>query len=282
MKSGSNSSKAWVFFALVVGWTWLFLIPAIPLSRPETTGPVTALRILAGIGPTVGAIALLSLSASSEERRRYWQRLVDFRRIPLPWLAVTLFTVPLITALAIALDHLLFDGPGLQAEAATRFLDQPLSLLSFALFIFFFGPLPEELGWRGCALGKLQSRWNAVNASLILGIVWSLWHLPLFFIQGTYQHALGLGTAFWMFNLGLVISSVLYTWIFNNTGGSILSAILFHFSQNFTGELAELTSRATGISLALTLCLAILVILIWGPTTLAGDKARDERAALGT
>lgn len=258
-----------MYFALALGWTWLFSIPAIPLSRGEMTGAVTVLRILSGIGPAVAALVLLYGKDTPQYRREYWRRLVDFRRIPLQWLGVALLTVPAVTLLAASADRLL-GGAGLGLEAAAGALDQPLSILPFALFILVFGPLPEELGWRGYALDKLQNGRSALGATLIVGAAWVLWHIPLFFVEGTYQHGLGVGTIpFLNFNLGLIVSSVLYTWIFNNTGRSTLAAILFHFSQNFTGELFELSTRAEIISLALTLFLAILVIAFWGSKTLA-------------
>lgn len=80
-----------------------------------------------------------------------------------------------------------------------------------SVFWLFFGPAPEELGWRGYALDGLQARMNALFASLILGVVWSLWHLPLFFIKGTWQaEQVGLGTQrFWLFMLIVIIDSCL-------------------------------------------------------------------------
>lgn len=269
----SNYPKPWLFFGLAIGWTWLFLIPAIPLSQEETSGLVPVLRILAGAGPAIAAISLLYSRDGRQERQDYWRRLVDFRRIPLAWLGVTLLTVPAITLLAAMIDQAL-GGEGLQLEAAADILGRPLAIVPFALFILIFGPLPEELGWRGYALGKLQERWNALAATLILGCAWVLWHLPLFFITGTFQNTFGPGTlSFWIFNLSLVVSSVLYTWIFNNTGSSTVSAILFHFSQNFTGELFELSTRAELLSFALTGVLALLVIMVWGPKALADGEA---------
>lgn len=70
-----------------------------------------------------------------------------------------------------------------------------VSLISFIAYIFIFGPLPEDLGWRGYVLDELQERMNAVVASLVLGTLWAIWHLPLFFMNGTYQNEMGFGTA---------------------------------------------------------------------------------------
>lgn len=107
-----------------------------------------------------------------------------------------------------------------------------------------------------------------------MGAAWALWHVPQFFVPGTYQHGLGFGTpSFWMFVTGgTTVSAIFYTWFYNNTGRSTLSAILFHFMQNFTGELFELSSRAEFYNFILTIAAAILVVLIWGPKTLTTQK----------
>jgi membrane protease YdiL (CAAX protease family) len=133
------------------------------------------------------------------------------------------------------------------------------------LFILFFGPVPEELGWRGYALYSLQDRWNALVASVILGIMWALWHLPLFFIQGTYQFNLGMGTvSFWLFMLSIIPQSILITWIYNNTQRSILSAIMYHFMLNLTGELTAISPLAEGLYFGLWLVAAIVVAAVCG------------------
>jgi membrane protease YdiL (CAAX protease family) len=273
----SKLSSPWAYFALVYIFSWVFTIPA-ALSGASLRESPTLMVIygLGGLGPAVSAILLTYLTQGREGRRDYWQRIVGFRRIPLRWYGVIFLTVPAITALAALVDRLL-GGQGLRLEAAARFLEQPLQVLPFALFILLFGPLPEELGWRGYVLDRLQARrcpafieeWSALASSLILGAAWALWHLPQFFIKGTYQHGLGVvSLSFWIFMLALVVGSILYTWIYNNTGRSTLSAILFHFMQNFTGELFELSVRAELYSFLLMIVAAMLVVVVWGPRTL--------------
>jgi membrane protease YdiL (CAAX protease family) len=64
----------------------------------------------------------------------------------------------------------------------------------------------------------LQAHWNALTSSLILGVIWGLWHLPLFFIKGTYQYSKGAWSAwFWQFFIEIIPLSVVFTWIYNNT-----------------------------------------------------------------
>jgi membrane protease YdiL (CAAX protease family) len=274
----SKLTSPWAYFALVYLFSWVFTIPA-ALSGVSLQESPTLMVIygLGGLGPAISAILLTYITRGQEGRSDYWRRILDLRRIPTRWFGVIFLTVPAITALAALADRLL-GGHGLRLEAAARFLEQPLQVLPFALFILFFGPLPEELGWRGYALDRLQSSKGALVSSLILGAAWALWHLPLFFIKGTYQRSLGIGSpSFWIFMLALVVGSILYTWIYNNTGRSTMSAILFHFTQNFTGELFELSARAELYSFILTVVVATLVVVMWGPKTLTRPSmTRDD------
>jgi membrane protease YdiL (CAAX protease family) len=101
-------------------------------------------------------------------------------------------------------------------------------IIPFALSTFLVGPL-EEFGWRGYAQDCMQASWNRVISSMNLGIVWALWHLPLFFIKDTYQYNLGAGSqSFWLFIVGIVPLTFVFTWIFNNTNRSTLAAMFFH------------------------------------------------------
>lgn len=264
----SKLSSPWFFFLLTFGWSWLFYIPAVLSGKGADTFLVALLRYLGGAGPLLASITLTYITQDREGRRDYWRRVFDFKRISAGWYAIILLTIPILTALPVLLD-VLFGGSGAQLEAAARFIDQPLAILPFVVFNLLFGPIPEELGWRGYALDRLQMKWNALVSSLVLGSVWSLWHLPLFFIKGTYQYDLGLGSSgFWLFMVLMVPASVLYTWIYNNNGRSTLSAVLFHFMTNFIGELFELTERAEISQFLLWFAIALVVIIVWGPKTL--------------
>ena len=272
-----NRSNPWLFFGLALGLTWLLWIPAALLPLAEPAWPVLALHYLGGVMPMVAAILLLCTRHTSQERRDYWRRIIDFKRIGGKWYAAILLTVPALTALA-ALGDVVLGGMGAEFEAAARFVDRPLALVPFAIFMLLFGPLPEEVAWRGYALDGLQNRWNALISSLILGLVWTAWHLPLFFIQGSYQHGLGVGTqGFWLYMLDKVPQSILMTWIYNNTRRSTLSAVLFHFVVNFVGELFWLAPRAEVLYIASWWVAAVVVTAVWGPQRLV----RGQRVGWG-
>jgi membrane protease YdiL (CAAX protease family) len=268
----SKRSSLWFFFALVYGWSWLFWVPAVLSGLKFDEAPVPILIALGGIGPMVAGIALTYLTQDREGRRDYWRRVADFKRISPGWYAVTLLTVPVLMAFAVLLD-VLSGGRGAHLEA--RFQSNPVSILPFAVFTLFFGPLPEELGWRGYALDRLQDRYGALVSSLVLGTGWALWHLPLFFIGGTYQNSLGLGSLeFWLYMAGMIPESILMTWIYNHNQRSTLSAVLFHFIINFIGELFALTEPADFYQIVVWAVVATAVVLLWGPRTLACEDDR--------
>jgi membrane protease YdiL (CAAX protease family) len=143
---------------------------------------------------------------------------------------------------------------------------------SFLPFLI-LGPLSEEIGWRGYALGRLQTRWNALISSLIIGLVWALWHLPLFLMVGISQHELRL--PFVGFLVGFMANSVFYTWLYNNTKQSLWSAILLHWLYTYAAQVVS--SGVTHSPLYNWLeCLpyvimAGVVVLIWKPLPQRAD-----------
>ncbi len=260
-----TQSNPWVFFALTYGLTWSFWIPAALWGAPEPAPVTTLLHYLGGLMPPLVAIGLTFLRRDRDAWHDYWQRVIGFGRIRAGWYAVILLTAPALTGLGALLDVLL-GGTGAQIE--TRFLANPLAVVPFAFFTLFFGPLPEEIAWRGYALDRLQARWSALASSLVLGLAWTLWHVPLFFIEGSYQHGLIGSLSFWLFWLGLVPQSILMTWIYNHNRRSTLSAVLFHYAVNLTGELFALTERAELCYALLWIVAALVVIAVWGSSRL--------------
>jgi membrane protease YdiL (CAAX protease family) len=271
----TKRTSPWRFFALAYGWSWLFWLPAALFGLHSGTIAESVLHALGGIGPLVSAV-VLTYTEDGVDRGAFWQRLIDVRRIGARWYAVILVTPPVLMGLAALLDRLA-GGVGAEPEGLTSLAAQPWSIAWFALFGLIFGPLPEEIGWRGYALDRLQARSSALRASLVLGVAWALWHLPLFLIDGTYQSNLGLGTrAFWLFLVAMVPQTVLMTWIYNHCRQSTLSAVLFHWAVNATGELFALSARAEVYQCLLWIAAAAAVTAVWGPGTLT---ARSRSSA---
>lgn len=267
MKKSINPSP-WPFFVLTFAWSWLFWVPP-AIARLDTSHFITQLGFaLGGLGPMVFGLFFTYREGGWKGLRDYRQRIIDWKRLKISGWALSLLIVPLLTWMAGWMDWLL-GGSGLKLDTATfhyftGFLTPPLALPLFLVFLFLFGPVPEELGWRGYALDRLRIRYGSLGGSLILGLMWGLWHLPLFFLKGAYQATLGVGTlGFYLFFTGILALSVGMTWIYDLTGRSILSAILFHFSVNLTGTIAAHGTRVEFFRVLLCWVWALFIAVTW-------------------
>ncbi len=123
---------------------------------------------------------------------------------------------------------------------------------------FFIGGL-EEVGWRGFFLEKLEKRHTPFTASLFVGVIWMLWHWPLFFITGTYQQGLGLFTAEGIvFHLSILFGTFLYTFLYHKTRYSVLAVMIYHGTGNVLGEILIDAEPWVGLGVTVVLSLAII------------------------
>ena len=250
------------------GWSWVFWGIVVVMGWDAFASPGVFFLIVGGTGPMLGGIVMSWVVGGSSELTDLRHRMTDPRRIPARWWPVVVGFFPAVTAgtalLAIGLG--VTGQPITLGEASELFVSPP-ALLSTAVFILILGPLPEEIGWRGYLLDRLQLRWGALTASLLVGIVWLSWHGPLFLMQGYYDSFGGPPNPF-TFATGVVVVSIFYTWVHNNTHRSLLAAIIFHFSQNFTGQVFDLTLAASVMQAVIFVISAGVVVLLWGPKEL--------------
>ena len=239
------------FFVLAYALTW----PLIPLVSVSPLWGFPAL-----FGPATAAIVVAAVADGRAGLKDLLGRVVRWR-VGARWYAVAL-GLPVILALAAAGLHL-----ALGARSSIEF--GGLSVLNFVVFVLIVG---EELGWRGYALPRLLARRSALAASLILGLLWGLWHLPTFFVPGAPQHGLPI-TAFLLLTMAY---SVLFTWIYLHTGGSVLLATLFHGAINLSQGLllGGLDPARTYWLLAAVYGLAALVLASGWARTLGEPPSR--------
>ncbi len=276
---GGALRSPWLFFAVTFALTWLFWLVAAGLGLGMDSAAGGLLLALGIMGPMVSGIGFTYLTRDQAGRRDYWKRITDFKRFGFVWYLIVFLLVPLLSGMAALIDVLLGGRGAVWGEVILNFASDPWAILPSVLFSSII-PFFEELGWRGYVLDRMQAKWSALRAGLILGGIWSIWHLPLFFIKGSYQNGLGVGTpAFWLFMAGLVPLTVVFSWIFNNTNRSTLAVFLFHSMVNFTGELIAVTERADTLLIGLWFVAAAVVCFIWGPRTLAGRRAGGLLAA---
>ncbi len=250
------------FYVFVFSWTWCFWIAAAALQTSVLAPFGHSLLLLGLLGPSVGGVAFAWAARHDGSWREYWSRLADPTRIVGVWWLVTLLFVPALTVLVALLAGVSGDAAviGLLSANAERLLARPSAAASFLLTLLVMGPLPEELGWRGYALDRLQARYRPRTSGLVLGVIWALWHLPLFFMKDMLHGQHGFGSIwFWLFMVQVPCMSVVMTWLFNNTRRSTLAAILFHFSANFAFSLANVTQATNAYATLLWLAAAGIV-----------------------
>lgn len=255
------------FFLLTFAWSWLFWAPEVLVAQGIADVPRPP-RI-AAFGPTVAAFVLVFLTQGQAGVIRLAKRGIDygFRK---RWLLPILFLFPAING-----GILLAGWLTQRSIPELPWAGQPVSIpIAFVVILLTLGPLQEEFGWRGYALDRLQARWNALGASLILGVIWAGWHLPLFFFSETiYYRAENFGG----FVVTAILLTIIITWIYNNTGGSLLATILVHTSYNFSHWLFPVLETDFGRSLVLivSLLVSVGIVALWGPVTLVRGRDRD-------
>jgi membrane protease YdiL (CAAX protease family) len=215
------------FFALTFGYPWalgiayaLFPHQLKPiLGTVSITNPIAMSALCA---PSLAAI-VVALAMGRESTRDLFARVTRLR-VGWRWYAMAVFPI---AAMGLGGQFAASQIYGIPAPHVPE-PGQWLSTIATGLIMFFPGPVGEELGWQGFALPRLLERYNGRAAAIIVGVVWGAWHLPAFIIEGMPQTKFPL----WAFMVTVVSVSVIITWIVGQAKGSILPAIVGHWSFN--------------------------------------------------
>jgi uncharacterized protein len=210
---------------------------------------------LAAYGPMLAAIFVTGWADGGAGLKELWSRITRWR-VGWAWWVIAVLSPAALFAVGVAAAVMMGGSvPDLSLLGQVNYM--PALGLAAWIFWFLTYGMGEEIGWRGFALPRLQYGRSAAWATLVLGLVWALWHFPAFFYLDTYQ-AMGL----WMFPflaVTIVCGNVVYTWIYNSSGGSVLMAILFHASFNFFSASAA-GEGTVAIVMTVGIVLASLVI----------------------
>lgn len=239
------------FFVLAFMWSWACWLLS-PLLKAQSAIAATVLFVVGGFGPSLAAVAVVAHHGGRSGLLRWMKRCLQWR-VGWRWIALAFFFpvgfMGLAAAIHVALGGDLPDSPA-SGHAG-------LATLSFLLVFLIGGPLGEEFGWRGFAQPALQARWGWRSASLVLGVLWALWHLPLFCSVGTAQSHLPMG---W-YALSAIASAVVFAWPYNRSSGSVLPVLVLHTAVNAWSSVVPVMVQADGSNLrAFQLVVGILVV----------------------
>jgi membrane protease YdiL (CAAX protease family) len=213
-------------------------------------------------GPSIAGIIITIVLSGKDGIRGLVKNLLR-ANVGLKWWLLALFVPGLMACAAIAVDLLL----GGELPAFTFFKEEWYLAPVFFIMTIIGGPLGEELGWRGFALPYLQEKKSPLFASIIIGIIWGVWHLPQFFTPGTVHNTIAI-SYIPHFVLGEVALSGFMSWILNSTQCSLLlGGLIFHNADNFWGTVlttnATMSSVLKGTEAAINMRLWVLSIIIY-------------------
>jgi membrane protease YdiL (CAAX protease family) len=257
-----KSPFPWLYLALSYGLAWMLWIPVALTGQDYQESPLLLVLVLLGIfGPGIAGIVLTYREGGREGGRRFWASVLDPRRIRPMWVLLIVVIWPAFHGLAIVVNLLLgHDLPTF--EFLRSMVAQPLNLLVVPVLYLIQAAL-EELGWRGYMQDRVQARWSPTVASLVIGLCHALWHLPLFWIEGTNQKAYGFGPDFWLFIANVLAAAVYSTWCYNANRRSTLVAILMHFWYNLCLDLFVVPGQQTRVLTILVILGGAVIWTVW-------------------
>ncbi len=252
------------FVAIAYGISWICWLPIIkfiPLNLSESPKFVIFLFVVGVYSPTVSAI-LCSAVISGRSTVKALIKKYFLWRVEVLWYIAAILFFPLVYILCIFFYKISYGSIGSIQYGV-------LPIIPVLVFVsIFFGPLGEELGWRGFLLPFLERKYGVIKGSIVIGIIWTFWHAPLFWAKsGTaisgYPVTFLSVTIYLLFITG---SSFIFTWLYSRTNGSVLLSILLHLSMNASGSIASLLFPDIGLQGKLnifyysTVCIWVLIL----------------------
>lgn len=229
---------------------------------PSQVGPgMIILLVVLNFAPMIAAFVVTGITEGKPGVRALWKRFWN-RNLSIKWLLVALLLNPAIRLVASLVNRTL------EGDVYPILASNTLGLFLNGLII----GMREEFGWRGYALPRFQAKWNALTSSIILGAIWATYHLGNWFLPPGRERQ----DNFWEFSLWIILLSILHTWIFNNTNGSVLASVLFHGVVT-NGVIGCCGDSMWGMEylIGFTLLTAILIVIIFGPKNLVRERPAE-------
>ena len=246
------------FVVIAYAISWILWSPSFVSGQEILPGAAFLLIIIGGFGPLFSAV-IVTWIIEGKAGLREWGSRIFKRRVGIGFYLFALLC-PIIAISSAYGFYLLVGGKPADFSSVPPWYLYPLSFL----FVFFIGGGQEEPGWRGFALPRLLTSHSPLVASLILGVIWVFWHFPLFFTAAAPQAEL----PFWWFLLNVVAWAIIFTWLYLNTGGSVLLAMLLHAGLNAVFGFFPMETNVIdpyGYITMVTWIVAIILIVVYGP-----------------
>jgi len=237
MTNNQNNRSPWKFFLLTFAYSWLIWIPSVldglGLELPFNVAEYSTVVVIIGaFAPLMAAITLVAGDGGWKGIKSFLGQALDFHIKPV-YLILALVLPLVIHVIA----HYLAYAVGLdvaQTLFPTEISIAPVILaIPYFLLMLVIGGGQEEFGWRGYAQEPLQEKIGVIPASLVIGVIWGIWHLPLWFMAGDLHSAY----SFLAFVIMTTSISIMYAWLFNSSGKKLIVVMFFHAMNNTAAPL---------------------------------------------
>lgn len=247
------------FFSLALIFTWLFWIVAIIINAEEIS---TFLMFLGLLSPAVIAIMMVMTSKSKEIKKDFAKRIVDVSRLNIPNLLVAVLLFFISVAISIVISTL-FGQSFNQFSFVEEFSFTGPGVLS-ALLTVLLASVIEEFGWRGYAQDSVAQYYTWFKTSLVFGVFWAIWHLPLLWVEGTYHSGLRELGLYYVVNFFVctIPMAFMTNWVYVKNNRSITAGVLYHLFLNFMQEKIAMTPFTKCIETAVIVVVAIIVVFV--------------------
>ena len=270
MKNWIQKHPLLSFFTLSYAIMFGTIFTSIYLQPDQPMQSWSLVWFLSAFSPTISALIVSWMIGGTTEVERLLSGFTRWK-VGFRWYlaAAYLFLGPL----AFALIYIALGNPisGIKPGMTTT------AMLGQFLFTLFSGPLAEEAGWRGFALPRLQAKYNALVSTLMLGVIWCCWHIPLYFQPESSQQ----GIPFPIYLMLVITVAIYMTWLYNNTQGSLIITVLAHVSFNLSGgfiagTLGLLPPMVLYIAAGSMLVLTVIGVIVYSGAKYLSRKPVEE------
>lgn len=245
-----------VVLAYILAWGWSF--PVAIAGRMVEQGQGWPTHVPSLLAPLLAALLVVGFAEGRAGVRGLFRRMGRWRFSPVWWLVV--ISPAVVLGLSIAGLSLTNENLPAWSDFA-KFNGLPAyGVLATFLFVLVLNGFGEETGWRGYLQDRLQRRFKPLPATLIVAVIWAVWHTPFFLILSTYSGFNAMTLV--MFPLGLASGAVVLTWLYNHTGRNILAVALWHTLYNMAVATAGATDLIQGVVTAVVMVGAAVLVIV--------------------
>jgi membrane protease YdiL (CAAX protease family) len=254
------------YYVLALAISWLIEAPLIASAQGWWNLQIPfSLHYLASFGPMLAALFLTWATTRTEGLKELWSRITRWRVGAFGFAFAVFSPVALFALAALVVRLANGDWPNFALLGQINYMPY-LGVWALVLWLLTFG-FGEEIGWRGFALPRLQNGRSALAASFILWGMWTVWHIPSFFYLETYMK-LGI-SMLPVFALGVLAGTIVLTWLYNTTNGSILMLALWHGLFDFLSASKVSDGTIAAVMSTVVVVWAVVVVIVYKPANLS-------------